>query len=223
MCVFNFDEFTQDLQVSRDFDSFSLIDQHNENNLCGIKALFGIFWRQTSQSQETFTLFTLCFHSQPRGGPELLGAPLLGAAGSERFQARVGGGHVRAWGQFKSNVGQGKAVRITPEHGQSRMEMFLGPGQVPLQSTVRSTSGSEQFAILWNSVAIQSVGRHRARAPKNTPENGRSEIGVFLGWGSEPVQSTVWSTSGSEQFAFLWSYVAIQGVGQHSQSTQEHP
>ena len=48
--------------------------------LCGRKALFGIHTMgdKNLNHKRLCTLLALCFRPQPRGGPELLGAPMLG-------------------------------------------------------------------------------------------------------------------------------------------------
>ena len=78
-----------------------LIDRYKEYSpSLWQEALFGILFETNIMvARGIYTLLALCFHPQPRGGPELLGAPLLGVI--EQSQSKLekgseqGGGSVR--------------------------------------------------------------------------------------------------------------------------------
>ena len=108
--------------------------------LCGSKALFGILLETNAVvTRDTYTLMALCFRPQPRGGPELLGALLLGGLPRELEQIQS---------TLEQGSEQGSSARMECQGaraGSERPQARVGAGRILLE--LQSRSAQEQCPI----------------------------------------------------------------------------
>ena len=113
------------------------------------------------------TVFTFCFHPQPRGGPELLGAPLFQGTLTP-FLEHSWLAHSGVWVRAHWSKGQSR-VKAGSECSKMCMDGVLG-SEVRSRVRVPTNKGRRRSELLkfWN-----KIGVIRRNIRNGSPEQGR--------------------------------------------------